>query len=376
MNEKIPFNRPVITGREIGYIEEVLGNLRFSGDGPMSERCNAWLKEHLGAHAALVTTSCTDALEMAAMLCDLKPGDEVILPSYGFSSTATAFARAGANLVFVDIEPSTMNLSVSAAEEAVSAKTRAIIALHYAGVGCSMDAICQLALKYNLHVIEDAAQGIFSSYGTRPLGTIGTFGCISFHESKNIHCGEGGALVINDPAFIERAEIILEKGTNRIKFRRGGESKYTWCDLGSSYVLSDLNCGFLLAQLEAGREITEDRLNTWEQYRGYLQDLADREVLEIPRAYEPDQHNGHIFWVKLKDADARNHLMTFLHDLNIMATFHYIPLHSAPAGPRYGRFSGQDRYTTIESQRLLRLPMYHGFRDVDRVVGAIYDYFS
>lgn len=376
MVNRIPLNRPVVTGREIEYINEVLDNRQFAGDGPMSRRCNLWLTERLGAQAVFVTSSCTGALEMAAMLCNLQPGDEVILPSFAFSSTATAFARAGASLVYVDIEPETMNIDASEVEAAITDRTRAIVALHYGGVGCAMTRLCDISRKYDLFLVEDAAQGILSNHGPKPLGTIGTFGCISFHESKNIHCGEGGALVINDPGFIERAEIILQKGTNRIEFQRGGLSKYTWCDLGSSYVLSDINCAYLLAQLEEVEAITTDRLGIWSGYRESLQDLADRELIEIPLPHSRDQHNGHIFWVKLKDMEARERLQSFLNERQIMTTFHYIPLHSAPAGLRYGRFSGRDSYTTSESERLLRLPLYYGLNEWDRVVDAIYDYFS
>lgn len=376
MNGKIPFNRPAVTGQELRYIDEVFGNQKFSGDGPMSQRCNRWLKDHFGAHAAFVTSSCTHALEMAAMLCDLKPGDEVIVPSFGFSSTATAFARTGASLTFVDIEPATMNLDVSAVEDAISEKTRMIVVLHYAGVGCDMDRLCAIAERHDLMIVEDAAHGMFSNYGTRPLGTMGTFGCVSFHESKNIHCGEGGVLIVNDPNFIERAEMILEKGTNRMKFRRGEVPEYTWHDIGSSYALGELNCAFLLAQLEAGKVITADRIKVWNEYRNALDILAEQGAIEVPCWYDANQHNGHIFWIKVKDGDVRDTLLTYLNEKDIMATFHYIPLHSAPAGPRYGRLSGCDQHTSRESRRLIRLPIYFGFRDWDRVVDSIYGYFN
>ena len=376
MSKMIPFNRPTVTGKETQYLQEVFENQKFSGDGPMSQRCNQWLGEHFQAHAVFVTSSCTHALEMAALLCDLEPGDEVILPSFGFPSTATAFARAGASLVFVDVEPSTMNLDVCAVEEAIGDRTRVIVALHYGGVGCDMDSLCEIARRHDLILVEDAAQGMFSNYGHRPLGTIGTFGCISFHESKNIHCGEGGALVVNDPQFIERAEIILEKGTNRIEFRRGDAPRYRWLDIGSSYVLSELNCAFLLAQLEAGRDITLDRVRAWDEYRDRLRDAAERGPFEIPGLVQPDQHNGHIFWIKLRDQEVRDGLLAHLAARGIMATFHYVPLHSAPAGCRYGRFCGEDRFTTADSRRLLRLPLFSGFREWDRVAGAVREYFT
>lgn len=376
MNGKIPFNRPAVTGQELRYINEVFGNQKFSGDGPMSQRCNRWLKDHFGTHAAFVTSSCTHALEMAAILCDLKSGDEVIVPSFGFSSIATAFARTGASLTFVDIEPATMNLDVSAVEDAIGEKTRMIVVLHYAGVGCDMDRLCAIAERYDLMIVEDAAHGMFSNYGARPLGTMGTFGCVSFHESKNIHCGEGGALIVNDPNFIERAEMIIEKGTNKMKFCRGEVPEYTWHDMGSSYVLGELNCAFLLAQLEAGEVITADRIKVWNEYRNALEILVEQGAIEIPCWYDANQHNGHIFWIKVQDGVVRDTLLTYLNEKEIMATFHYIPLHSAPAGPRYGRLSGCDRHTSRESRRLIRLPIYFGFRDWDRVVDSIYGYFN
>jgi len=376
MSAKIPFNRPTVTGREGRYIEQVIENCKFSGVGPMSEQCNRWLAEHLGAAAALVTTSCTHALEMAAMLCDLKSGDEVIMPSFAFPSTAAAFARVGASLVFVDVDPSTMNLDVASVENAVTKRTRVIVALHYAGVGCDMDGLAAIAERNNLIMVEDAAQGIFSGYGSRSLGAIGTFGCLSFHETKNIHCGEGGALIINDPAYMERAEIIMEKGTDKAKFRRGETSSYTWCDLGSSYVPSELNCAFLLAQLEDGERITADRLDVWQGYRDGLQDLSDRESIEIPNPIAAGEGNGHIFWIKAGDGEERDKLLAFLGQRHIMATFHYVPLHTSRAGLRYGRFEGQDRFTSAESRRLLRLPIYFGFRDWRRVVDAIHDFYQ
>lgn len=373
---RIPFNVPALTGREQEFLEQVFRARKFSGDGPMAQRCNAWLREHFQAPGAFVTTSCTHALEMAAMLCDLGPGDEVILPSFAFSSTATAFARTGARLVFVDIDPATMNVDPACVAAAIGPATKAIVALHYGGVGCVMEALGDLAARHDIFLVEDAAQCMFARRNGRPLGSIGTFGCISFHESKNLHCGEGGALVVNDAAFIPRAEIILEKGTDRVRFKREGRGKYTWMDIGSSYVLSDLNCAFLMAQFEGGAQLTRGRLATWHAYRAALEPLHRAGKIELPPLRSGDEHNGHIAWFKARDVSQREALIEHLAAAGIMATFHYIPLHSAPAGPRFGRFAGEDRFTTRESERLLRLPIYSGFDSVERVVGCVARFFD
>lgn len=372
---KIPFNRPCITGKEAQYIQAVLAARKFSGDGPWTTRCNDWLKSHFNSARALVTTSGTAALEMAAMLCEFSPGDEVILPSFAFSSTANAFAREGASLVFVDIEPKTMNLDPLAVERAITPRTKAIVALQYAGVSCDMQALQKLADLHSLLIVEDAAQAIFSNYQDKPVGAHGTFSCISFHETKNIQCGEGGALIVNDPRYVERAEIILEKGTNRMEFKRGGVHKYTWLDIGSSYVLGDLNAAFLFAQLEAGPGITTERMATWERYRQGLLPLATEGYIEMPGDYAPDTHNAHIFWIKLRSMDDRRKLIDYLSELSISALFHYVPLHSSPAGLKFGRFEGEDKYTTIESGRLLRLPLYSDMVEDAEVIRALRDYF-
>ena len=373
---RIPFNVPTITGNERGYIDEVFRAKKFSGDGPMSQRCNAWLRQHFNVDGAFVTTSCTHALEMAALLCDLNSGDEVILPSYAFSSTATAFARTGARLVYVDVDPVTMNIDPGSVAAAITPKTRVVVALHYAGVGCDMQTLTALASRHGLIIVEDAAQCMFASQGGRPLGTFGAFGCISFHESKNLHCGEGGALIVNDPAYIPRAEVILEKGTDRVRFKREGLGKYTWRDIGSSYVLSDLNAAFLLAQLEGGERITRARLATWNAYRTALQPLNRAGKLQLAEIPPDNAHNAHIIWIKLRELAERDALIEHLASARIMGTFHYIPLHSAPAGPKYGTFSGVDNHTTRESERILRLPIYSGFAAVERVVGCIEHFFD
>ncbi len=367
----IPFNRPAITGAEEDYLAAVMKRGKFAAGGPFSTRCNAWLKEEFGTPDALTTTSCTHALEMAALLCDLEFGDEVILPSFAFSSTATAFARCGARLVFVDVEPATMNIDPEAVAAALTPKTRVIVALHYGGVACDMDALLALARQHGLLIVEDAAQAIFAEYRGAPCGTLGTFGCFSFHETKNLQCGEGGALLINEPQYVQRAEIIWEKGTDRTRFYRGEVDKYTWQDIGSSFVLGELNSAFLLAQLERGQEITADRLRSWRQYLKYLRPLAEQGCIEIPRVPEACRHNGHIFWIKVRDASEQADLIRYLKKRSIQSVFHYVPLHSAPAGRRLGRFVGQDRITTRDSSRLLRLPLYYGFSEAARVAEAV-----
>ncbi|WP_346675713.1 dTDP-4-amino-4,6-dideoxygalactose transaminase [Enorma phocaeensis] len=374
----VEFNIPPYVGTEMDYVREAAEvNHKICGDGPFSRKCHAWMEERFHAEKVLLTTSGTAALEMAAVLCDLKPGDEVILPSFTFSSTATAFQAVGATLVFVDIRPDTMNIDERKIEDAITDRTRVIVPVHYAGIACEMDAIVDIARKHNLLVVEDAAQGVMSTYKGRALGTIGTFGCYSFHETKNYSMGEGGALVINDPQYIQRAEIIREKGTNRSLFKLGQVDKYTWVDRGSSYLQSDLNAAYLWAQLEKADEINDDRLATWDFYYEQLKPLADAGNIELPVIPEGCVHNAHMFYIKVKDLDERTALISHLKANGVMAVFHYVPLHSAPAGIMFGHFHGEDEFTTKESDRLLRLPMYYGLKPENRqqVVEAVTKFF-
>lgn len=367
----IDFNVPPYVGTEMEYVREAAEvNHKICGDGPFSRKCHAWMEERFCAEKALLTTSGTAALEMAAVLCDLEPGDEVILPSFTFSSTATAFQAVGATLVFVDVRPDTMNIDECVIEDAITDRTRVIVPVHYAGVACEMDAIMDIARRHNLIVVEDAAQGVMSTYKGRALGTIGTFGCYSFHETKNYSMGEGGALIINDPKYIERAEIIREKGTNRSLFKLGQVDKYTWVDRGSSYLQSDLNAAYLWAQLEQADAINNDRLETWQFYYEQLRPLADAGKIELPTVPDGCIHNAHMFYIKVRDLDERTALISYLKANGVMAVFHYVPLHSAPAGEKFGRFHGADRYTTAESDRLVRLPMYYGLTGDDRSMVA------
>ncbi len=361
----IKFNIPPYTGREETYMMEAVRAQKICGDGEFTKKCSRWIEEKTGTAKALLTTSCTHATEMAALLADIHPGDEVIMPSYTFVSTADAFVLRGATVVFVDIRPDTMNIDENRIEEAITPKTRAIVPVHYAGVSCEMDKIMDIARRHDLCVIEDAAQGVMSSYKGQALGTIGDFGCYSFHETKNYSMGEGGALLIRDPAAVERAEIIREKGTNRSKFWRGEISKYTWVDLGSSYLPSDLNAAYLWAQLEVAQEIYDDRMHSWELYREQLSDLAASGAIELPVIPEGCVHNAHMFYIKAADLKERTELIAWLKEAGISAVFHYLPLHTAPAGEKFGRFHGEDRYTTKESDRLLRLPMYYGLTEAD-----------
>ena len=362
----IPFNVPPCVGSEEKYIAEAIANHKLCGDGAFTKKCNAKLEEMTGTSKALLTTSCTHATEMAAILSDIKPGDEVIMPSYTFVSTANAFVLRGATVVFVDIRPDTMNIDETKIEEAITEKTKAIVPVHYAGVSCEMDTIMEIAGKYNLKVIEDAAQGIMSTYKGRPLGTIGDYGCFSFHETKNISMGEGGALLIADPANIENAEIVREKGTNRSKFFRGQIDKYSWVEAGSSYLPSELNAAYLWGELESADKIYEDRMNTWNYYDNALEKLEKFGKIERPVIPDDCVHNAHMYYIKAKDLDERTRLLAYLKENGIGAVFHYIPLHSAAAGMKYGRFSGEDKYTTKESERLLRLPLYYGMKQEDR----------
>ena len=373
----INFNVPPFTGRELEYIEAVVKNRKLCGDGPFTKRCNRFLEELTGATKALLTTSCTHATEMAAMLCDVGPGDEVIMPSYTFVSTADAFVLRGARAVFVDIRPETMNMDERLVEQAITESTKAIVPVHYAGVCCEMDEINRIARKHRLMVVEDAAQAILSEYKGKAAGTLGDFGCYSFHETKNLSMGEGGALLIKDAKYVERAEIIREKGTNRSKFFRGEIDKYTWIDAGSSYLPSELNAAYLWAQLEIARQIIDDRMASWNYYREALCDLADDGRIELPFIPEGCRHNAHMFFIKARDLEERTALIRFLKENGIGAVFHYVPLHSSEAGVRLGRFSGEDRYTTRESERLVRLPLYYGMGNaVEQVSAAVHEFYS
>ncbi len=356
----INFNVPPYTGKEMEYIKECVTNQKICGDGAFTKKCNEWIEKKTGTTKCLLTTSCTHALEMAALLSQIQPGDEVIMPAFTFVSTADAFVMRGAVPVFVDIRPDTMNIDEALIEAAITDKTKAIAPVHYAGVACEMDKIMELARKYNLFVIEDAAQGIMSSYKGKALGTIGDFGCFSFHETKNYSMGEGGALLIQKEEYVEEAEIIREKGTNRSKFYRGQIDKYTWVNFGSSYLPSDMNAAYLYAQLEMAEEINDSRLACWNRYYSNLKPLADEGKIELPVIPDGCVHNAHMFYIKTKDIEERTELIAFLKSKDIMSVFHYIPLHTAPAGLKYGRFHGEDRYTTRESERLTRLPMFYG----------------
>lgn len=372
----IPFNVPPFCPEAESCVHEAIASHKICGDGDFTKKCHTWLRERTGTAAALLTTSGTHALEMAALLCDLEPGDEVILPSYTFSSTANAFVLAGAKLVFVDIRPDTMNLDERLIEDAVTDRTRVICAVHYAGVSCAMDEILAIAERHGLRVVEDAAQGVMSSYKGRALGTIGDFGCYSFHETKNYSMGEGGALLLrNDDG---RAEILREKGTNRSQFFRGMVDKYTWVNYGSSYLPSELNAAYLYGQLQIAETINNARLHAWELYHKLLTPLEQAGKLALPHIPADCTHNAHMFWIKARDLTERTALISHLKERGIGSAFHYVPLHSAPAGLRYGRFHGEDRFTTAESERLLRLPMYYGLTDeeVETVANAVLSFYA
>ena len=361
----VPFNQPPFEGPEIDYVKQAVESGRICGDGLFNQKCHAWLEAKTGAARVLLTTSCTHALEMSALLCNIQPGDEVVMPSFTFVSTADAFAMRGAKCVFVDIRPDTMNLDEKLLEEAITDKTKAIVPVHYAGVACEMDTINAIAKKHNLFVIEDAAQGMMASYKNKSLGTLGDFGCYSFHETKNYSMGEGGAILISDKKYADHAEIIREKGTNRVQFHRGEVDKYTWVELGSSYLPSELNAAYLCVELENAQRIFDNRMASWNSYRERLQCLANAGDLQLPYIPEECQHNAHMFYLKVADLKTRTALIAHLMKNGILAVFHYVPLHSAPAGKRFGRFSGEDRYTTQESDRLLRLPMFYGLKQSD-----------
>lgn len=373
----IHFNIPPYVGTEADYINEAIKKHKICGDGMFTKMCSEWIQNKTGTKKALLTTSCTHATELAALLSGIKQGDEVIMPSYTFVSTADAFVLRGAKVVFVDIRPDTMNIDENLIENAITEKTRAIVPVHYAGVSCEMDKIMELVDKYHLTVIEDAAQGVMSKYKGKMLGTIGDFGCYSFHETKNYSMGEGGAILIRDEDQIEQAEIIREKGTNRSKFFRGQIDKYTWVDMGSSYLPSELNAAYLWAQLEECQRIFDNRMASWNRYYEAFSPLAEQGKIEIPVIPEGCEHNAHMFYIKARDLKERTALIDFLKSKEVQAVFHYIPLHSSPAGMRLGRFCGEDRYTTKESERLLRLPLYYRLTEEEQkqVIGAVYEFY-
>lgn len=374
----INFNVPPYVGKEIEYIKDVISKRKICGDGEYTKKCNKWMEEKFHADKVLLTTSGTSALDLSMLLCDLKPGDEVILPSYTFSSTANAFAIYGAKLVFVDIRPDTMNIDETKIEAAITEKTRAIIVVHYAGVACELDTIMDIAKRHNLLVVEDAAQGVMSKYKGKYLGTIGDMGCYSFHETKNYSMGEGGAIIINNPEYIERAEILREKGTNRSKFYRGQVDKYTWVDIGDSFLPSELNAAYLWGQLEMAEEINDNRLNVWNRFYNAFKPLEEAGKVELPFIPTDCVHNAHMFYLKCKDLNERTAFISFMKEKGVQCVFHYIPLHSAPAGLKYGRFVGEDKYTTKESERLVRLPMYYGMTEEEQkaVIDSVLDYFK
>ncbi len=373
----IKFNIPPYVGKEEEYIHKAIMNQKICGDGEFTKKCHEWLKEKTNSYP-LLTTSCTHSLEMAALLSNIKPGDEVIMPAFTFVSTADAFVLRGAKIIFVDIRPDTMNIDENLIEQAITDKTKAIVPVHYAGVACEMDKIMEIAKKHNLIVIEDAAQGVMSTYKGKALGSIGDFGCYSFHETKNYSMGEGGAILINDKNKVEEAEIIREKGTNRSKFLRGQIDKYTWVAAGSSYLPSDINAAYLYAQLEKANEINENRLDSWNRYYNGLKELEKEGYIRLPYIPEGCCHNAHMFYIKAKDIDERQRLIEYLKKNDVSSAFHYIPLHTAPAGKKYGVFVGEDIYTTKESERLLRLPMYYGLEkeNIDRTCHLIKKFYK
>lgn len=373
----IHFNVPPVAGDEIEYIRQAIEGGKLCGDGPFTKKCSERLEKMTGAAKVMLTTSCTHATEICALLSEIGEGDEVIMPSYTFVSTANAFVLRGAKAVFVDIRPDTMNLDETLVEEAITERTKAIVPVHYAGVSCEMDTIMEIAGRHHLKVIEDAAQGIMASYKGKPLGTIGDFGCFSFHETKNLSMCEGGAILLNDPSYIEEAEIIREKGTNRSKFFRGQIDKYTWVGYGSSYLPSELNAAYLWAQLNKAEEIMKCRMDAWKLYDEMLSELAEESKIELQTIPKDCIHNAHMFYIKTKNAEERGQLIDFLKANGIWAVFHYIPLHSAPAGKKYGYFAGEDKYTTRESERLLRLPMYYGLTldEVEYICGKVKEFY-
>ena len=374
----IGFNVPPVVGTEEKYVKQAIGSHKICGDGGFTKKCSEWMENKFNAKKVLLTTSCSSALEMAALLSDIKPGDEVIMPAYTFVSTANAFVLRGAKIVFVDIRPDTMNIDETQIESAITEKTKAIVPVHYAGVGCEMDTIMKIAKEHNLIVVEDAAQGVMAKYKDKFLGTIGDIGCYSFHETKNYSMGEGGAIVFKDNKYTELAEIIREKGTNRSQFFRGQIDKYTWVEYGSSYLPSDINAAYLWAELEMADEINENRLSTWHFYNDNLKELEDKGVIQRPFVPKECTHNAHMYYIKVKDLEERTKLIKYLKENGVEAVFHYVPLHTAPAGQKYGRFYGEDKYTTKESERLMRLRMYYGLKqeDKEKVVEVIKNFYT
>lgn len=374
----IGFNVPIYMDESINCIKKATENRKICGDGEFTKKCSELMEEKFNAQKILLTTSCTSALEMAAILLDIQPGDEVILPSYTFVSTADAFVMVGAKIVFVDINPKTMNIDENKIEEAITSKTKAIVVVHYAGISPDMDRIMKIAKEHNLKVVEDSAQGVMAKYKDKYLGTIADLGCYSFHETKNYSMGEGGAIVINDPELIERAEIIREKGTNRNKFFRGEIDKYTWVDYGSSYLPSELNCAYLYPQLKEAEMINNDRLTSWNYYKDGLKELEKDGCITLQYVPEYSEHNAHMFYIKAKNLEERTKLIEHLKSKGIQAVFHYIPLHTSPAGMRFGRFFGEDKYTTAESEKIVRLPMYYGLtrKEQDEVINAIKEFYK
>lgn len=374
----IRFNVPPFTGREMEYVKEAVDNMHICGDGVFTRKCSEYLEKITGTAKCLLTTSCTHALEMAALLCDFKEGDEVILPSYTFVSTADAFVLRGAKAVFVDIRPDTMNIDENLIEAAITERTKAVFVVHYAGVACEMDRIMDIARRYDLKVVEDAAQAMLCTYKGKPLGTIGDFGCFSFHETKNFSMGEGGALLIRDSAYIEKAEILREKGTDRSRYFRGQVDKYRWQDFGSSYLPSDMNAAYLYAQLEMADEINSTRIARWNLYQRLLLPLKEAGLIELPVVPGECVHNGHMFYIKTKDMEERTRLINFMKENDVLSVFHYVPLHSAPAGIKFGRFCGEDKYTTIESERLLRLPLFYQLTEeqVRYIAGKVKEFYG
>lgn len=372
----ISFNVPPVAGKELIYLEEAIRSKKICGDGAFTKRCSRWLEEQTGSERVLLTTSCTHATELAAILADIKPGDEVIMPSYTFVSTADAFVLRGAKAVFVDIRPDTMNIDENLIEDAITEKTRAIVPVHYAGVGCEMNKIMEIARRHNLKVVEDAAQGVDAYYHGKALGTIGDFGCYSFHETKNFTMGEGGALVFQKNEYQEKAEILREKGTDRSKFFRGQIDKYRWIDYGSSYLPSEMNAAYLYAQLEECDKINRKRHQVYDGYHERLEDLEKQGKIQRPVVPEGCVHNAHMYYIKVKDIAVRTRLIAYLRENGIAPAFHYVPLHSSPAGEKFGRFHGKDVYTTKESERLLRLPMFYDLSmdDVDYIAEKIREF--
>ena len=375
----IPFNKPPMTGNEEKYILESISSLKISGDGEFTKKCHKWFEDKLQCNKALLTTSCTHALEMTAILLDIQEGDEVIMPSYTFVSTANAFVLRGAKIVFIDIRPDTMNIDETKIEDAVTDKTKAIVPVHYAGVACEMDTIMDIAKRHNLFVVEDAAQGMMSSYKGKALGTIGHMGTFSFHETKNYtSAGEGGLLIINDDQFTERAEIIREKGTNRSQFFRGMVDKYSWVDIGSSYLMNDVSAAYLWGQLEKADEINSDRLRSWKFYHNGLNLLKDRGMIELPTIPKYCVHNAHMFYVKVQDLETRTRLLEHLKESDVLAVFHYVPLHSSIMGKKTCTFIGKDIFTTTESERLIRLPLFYNLLpiEIEKILNTIINFYK